>query len=367
MTSVIHLAHAGSLRRRFSVALAVGIAAAAMALLGGIARSPASAAVAVNLGTAAPFAVLAGTPNVSNTSNTIISGDLGIYPASAVTGFPPGLVENGTIFAGDAVAHGAQSDLTAAYLDAKGQPPSNANNYAQLGGLTLVPGVYNATSTMNLTGTVTLNAQDNPNAVFIFQAGESLVTATSSSVVLINEANPCNVFWQVTSSATLNGTTFQGSVLALTSATLGSGVTVDGRVLARNGLVSLIDDTISVPICTATPPPPPPPPVTTPPVTTPPVTTPPVTTPPVTTPPVTTPPVTTPLPPTISPSGEVIPVGAPETGAGGAARSGDNVLLVALGGAALFGAIAATGLAIRRRRVLFTRDGRGDSGLGEDE
>jgi hypothetical protein len=105
----------------------------------------------------------------------------------------------------------------------------------------------------------------------------------------------------------------------------------------------------------------------TPPVTTPPVTTPPVTTPPVTTPPVTTPPVTTPLPPTISPSGEVIPVGAPETGAGGAARSGDNVLLVALGGAALFGAIAATGLAIRRRRVLFTRDGRGDSGLGEDE
>jgi hypothetical protein len=113
--------------------------------------------------------------------------------------------------------------------------------------------VYKATSGLGLTGTVTLNAHNNPNAVFIFQAGSTLITASSSTVKLIGGAQACNVFWQVGSSATLGtNTTFVGSILALTSASVQTGATVDGRVLARNGQVSLDDNTITAPTCSTT-------------------------------------------------------------------------------------------------------------------
>jgi Ice-binding-like len=199
----------------------------------------------VNLGRAAPFAVLAGT-TVTNTGPTVVNGDLGVSPGTAVTGFPPGVV-NGTIHAGDATAAGAQVDLTAAYIDAASRTPTGVLP-AAIGGLTFTPGVYRAPAAVGLTGTVTLDAQGDPNAVFIFQIGSALTTASGSVVNLINGANPCNVFWQIGSSATLGtGSTFAGNILALTSITVTTGVTLNGRALARNGAVTLDSDLINRP------------------------------------------------------------------------------------------------------------------------
>jgi len=204
----------------------------------------------VGLGTAAPFAVLAGTPAVTNTGPTTITGDLGISPAAAVTGFPPGTV-NGTIHAADAVALQAKSDLVIAYNDAAGRTPVSVVAGGALGGKTLVPGVYNAGGvTLDLTGTLTLDGQNDANSVWVFQATSDLITASSSSIRFVNGGQPCNVFWQVTSSATLgSGSSFVGTILALTSITMNSGVTMEGRALARNGDVTLINDTIMRSTC----------------------------------------------------------------------------------------------------------------------
>ena len=206
----------------------------------------------VGLGTAAAFAVLAGTPAITNTGASTITGDVGIHPAAAVTGFPPGVV-NGTIHAADAVALQAKSDLVVAYDDAAGRTPATAVAGGTLGGLTLVGGVYNAGGvTLALTGTLTLDGQNDPNSAWIFQATSDLVTASSSTVAFINGAQPCNVFWQVTSSATLgSGSTFAGTILALTSITMASGVAMNGRALARNGDVTLINDSITRSTCAA--------------------------------------------------------------------------------------------------------------------
>lgn len=228
-----------------AVVLAIGLLATGRTVY-------AAGPVAVGLGTAAPFAVLAGTPDVSNTGATTITGDLGISPAAAVTGFPPGTV-SGTIHAADAVALQAQSDLVIAYDDAAGRTPATTVAGGTLGGMTLVAGVYNSSGfTLDLTGTLTLDGQNDPNAVWIFQATSDLITASSSSVAFINGGQPCNVFWQVTSSATLgSGSSFVGTILALTSITMDSGVTLDGRALARNGTVTLINDTITASACSA--------------------------------------------------------------------------------------------------------------------
>ena len=206
----------------------------------------------VGLGTATPFAVLAGS-TVTNTGPSVISGDLGLSPGSAVTGFPPGVVINGTEHVADAVALQAQTDLTTAYNDAAGRTPFTVVS-TDLGGQTLDPGVYHAASSMGLTGTVTLDAHGDPNAVFIFQMGSTLTTASNSTVSLINGAQACNVFWQVGSSATLGtDTTFVGSILALTSAAVQTGTTVAGRVLASNGAVTLDTNTITTPTCSGPP------------------------------------------------------------------------------------------------------------------
>ena len=230
-------AHAARLLVTAVTALAIGMLAAGQTAL---AAGPAP----VGLGTAAPFAVLAGTPAVTNTGPSVITGDLGISPGAAVTGFPPGIV-NGTIHKADAVAVQAKSDLVTAYTVAAGLPVTAT--HGALGGLTLVGGVYNAGGVaLDLTGTVTLDGQGDPNSVWVFQATSSLVTASSSKVALINGASPCNVFWQVTSSATLgSGSTFVGTIMALTSIAMASGVTVNGRALARNGDVTLINDKIN--------------------------------------------------------------------------------------------------------------------------
>lgn len=207
----------------------------------------------MGLGTAASFAVLAGT-TVTNVGPSVISGDLGVSPGSAVTGFPPGTVVDGTMHVTDAVALQAQADLTTGYNDAAGRSPVVDQTGVDLGGQTLVAGVYQAASAMALTGTVTLDAQGDPDAVFIFQAGSTLITASSSTVALIGGAQACNVFWQVGSSATLGtATSFVGSIMALTSATLQTGATLQGRVLARNGQVSLDTNTITRPSCSPPP------------------------------------------------------------------------------------------------------------------
>ena len=201
----------------------------------------------VGLGTAADFAVLAGSA-VTNTGPTTVNGNLGVSPGTAVSGFPPGTV-NGTIHAADAVAAQAQSDVTIAYNDAAGRTGASTVS-GDLGGQTLTPGIYNSGSSLGLTGTLTLDAQGDGNAVFIFQAGSTLTTASASRVSLIGGTDPCNVFWQVGSSATLGtNSTFTGTVLALTSITVTTGTTIDGRTLARNGAVTLDTNTITRTLC----------------------------------------------------------------------------------------------------------------------
>ena len=229
---------------RLSLLSVAVLAAMALFATGALAAQP-----QVGLGTADSFAVLAGS-TVTNTGPSTINGDLGVSPGTAITGFPPGTV-NGTIHATDAVAGQAQSDLTIAYDDAAGRTPA-ASVSADLGGSTLVAGVYKSASSLGLTGALTLDAEGDPNAVFIFQAGSSLTTASGSQVNLINGAQPCNVFWQIGSSATLGSSSaFTGNILALTSISLNDAVTLDGRALARNGAVTLINDTVTASHCAA--------------------------------------------------------------------------------------------------------------------
>ena len=212
--------------------------------------SPARAEGPVGLGTATSFAVLAG-QTVTNTGATVISGDVGVSPGSAVVGFPPAVINNGTQHVTDAVAAQAQVDLTAAYDDAAGRTPAVPIG-PDLSGLTLTTGVYSA-GAMSLTGTLILDGQNDPNASWVFQAASTLITGSSSVVSLINGANPCNVFWQVVSSATLGtGSTLVGTVMALTSISATTGATVTGRLLARNGAVTLDTNTINAPTGCAT-------------------------------------------------------------------------------------------------------------------
>jgi hypothetical protein len=216
---------------------------------------PTVAATAPTLGQAASFGVLANQA-ITNTGPSVVAGDLGISPnnASSVTGFtfstPPGPGQVlGTPHFADALALGAQNDVTTAYNDLAGQVCGTTIS-ADLGGSTLPPGVYCSGSTMGLTGTLTLDAQGDPNAVFIFQVGSSLTTASASSVSVINSGNSCNVFWQIGASATLGtGTTFVGNILALASITVTTGASVNGRALARTGAVTLDSNAVSVSVC----------------------------------------------------------------------------------------------------------------------
>jgi Ice-binding-like len=208
-------------------------------------------AAPVGLATAQPFVVLGGA-GVTNSGSSVLNGDLGVTPGTSLSGFGAPAVVNGATHDNDAVAAQAQADLTTAYNVAAGQPiaPGNDLTGVDLGGLTLSPGAYGYSTSAQLTGQLTLDAHGDPSAQFVFVIGSTLTTASASSVILTNGASPCNVFWKIGSSATFgSGTAFEGNVMALTSISLNSGVTVLGRALARNGEVTLIDDVLTLPGC----------------------------------------------------------------------------------------------------------------------
>ncbi len=242
-------------RKRLTKAVAAIIAAAAvLLLLMGAYLGTVEAATAPSLGSADSFAVLAGS-TVTNTGATIVNGNLGVSPLTAVTGFPPGVVvPPGTIHAGDALAGQAQSSLTTAYNNLAGQPCNIDLTGQDLGGLTLTSGVYCFPNTSaQLTGPLTLDAQNNANAVFVFKIGSTLTTASSSSVKIINGGNGCKVFWQVGSSATLGtATAFKGNILAQASITLGTSANISpGRALARTAAVTMDTNSVTMAPCVA--------------------------------------------------------------------------------------------------------------------
>ena len=203
------------------------------------------------LGTACNFGILGGTPVVSSVGLTkVTGGDVGIWPAASITGFPPGTT-TGAFHAGDAVAMAAQGDLTTAYNNAAAAP-GGAILPADIGGLTLAPGVYKTTSSqpsLGITGNLTLSGA--ANGVWIFQVVSTLTTAAGNSqVIMAGGGQSKNVFWQIGSSATLGtNTTFSGNIMALASITVNTGATLNGRALARNGAVTLDTNQVNVPTC----------------------------------------------------------------------------------------------------------------------
>jgi hypothetical protein len=233
-----------------------GIAAAVAALSLFMLAAPAAHAAppTPDLGSAANFAAVAAT-TITNTGPTAVTGDLGVWPGTAVVGFPPGVVD-GTIHANDGPAQTAAADVLTAYNDAAGQPCEHLLSDPDLGGDTLLPGVYCCTTpAVGLTGTLTLDAQGDPNAAWLFQTGTTLTTASNSAVVLINGVTPCNndnITWQVGSSATLgSATSFVGNILASASVTLNTGAVSSGGLYGHTGAVTM--DTNRVSTCAGAP------------------------------------------------------------------------------------------------------------------
>jgi hypothetical protein len=203
----------------------------------------------VPLGSAANFEILASS-TVTNTGPTIITGgDLGLSPGTAVTGFPPGVITLPAVMhAADAIAAQGKFDLAIAYDYAEGLPGA-AFLPLEISGLTFTPGLYKSATSVSLSiGNVTLDAQGNANAVFIFQVGSTLTTIGSTQVVLAGAAQAKNIFWQIGSSATLGTySVFKGTIMALASITVNTGANLEGRALARNAAVTLDTNTVTAP------------------------------------------------------------------------------------------------------------------------
>lgn len=229
--------------------LAVGLAAVLVSVGAGTANA---AGTAIPLGDAYTFAVLAG-QGVTATGTNVLNGDLGTWPNPSITG-PGTITVNGTNHGDGPVSAQAQIDLTSAYVNAAGQGPTQPIA-AGLDGLTLTPDVYNHASQLLLSGgELILDAQGDPNAVWVFQSDGDIVVEANSQVTLINGAQACNVYWQATSSASFNtDVNFVGTVMALTSITAATGGDFTGRLLARNGSVTLDSNTVTVAPCATAP------------------------------------------------------------------------------------------------------------------
>ena len=221
--------------------LIIGLAVAAMF----VSHDATAVQTPVPLGSTSPFAVLAAT-TVTTVPTTTINGDLGVSPGNTVTGAP---IVNGTLHLGDPIAAQAQLDLTIAYNNAAGRTLDAVLVAGNLGGLTLAPGLYKSATSLEISsGDLTLDAQGDPNAVWVFQMGSTLITTVGRQVILTGGAQAANIFWQVGSSATIGGSSvFKGNILALASITMNTGATLDGRALAQNGAVALDANTITVP------------------------------------------------------------------------------------------------------------------------
>ena len=204
-----------------------------------------------SLGAASRFSVLGGS-TVTSTGLTVVTGDLGVWPGLAVTGFGPGVVIGGTIDRGTAVSAAGQGSLTALYDALKGAACRTDMSGIDLSGKTLGPGVYCFTSSaaISTVGTLTLDAGGDPNAFWIFQIASTLTTPDTSAVNVINGGSACNVFWAVGSSATIGKSNrFEGNIVALDSITVQTGSNVSGRALARTGAVTLDTNAIGFTTC----------------------------------------------------------------------------------------------------------------------
>lgn len=238
-------------RTRARAALTAAAVTGALALM--LAPTAATAATTIDgpidLGTAAPFSVLAAS-TVTNTGLSVINGDVGLSPETSITGFPPGVI-NGTVHATDTIAAQAQADLTTAYNVAAGLTPM-ASGLGDLTGASLTPGVY-AGGELSLSGALTLAGT--AESVWVFQAASTLTIGSGARITMTGEASVCNVFWQVGSSATIGSSAqFVGTVMADVSVTAQTAATIEGRLLARTGAVTLDTNLITAPEGCTTPP-----------------------------------------------------------------------------------------------------------------
>jgi hypothetical protein len=198
----------------------------------------------VFLGSAGTYAVL-GASTVTSTGPTVVNGDLGVWPGTAYVAGTPAATVNGSVHAGDVIAQHAQASAAIAYNDAAGRSTAPITVAGDLGGKTLAPGLYKSTSSLSLTGTVTLHG----SGVYIFQIASALTVSNGGTVVLSGGATADNVFWQVGSSATLGTSAdFKGTIMALASVTLATGARLDGRALALNAAVTLDSNSVTIPI-----------------------------------------------------------------------------------------------------------------------
>jgi len=195
------------------------------------------------LGTSSSYAVLAST-TITSTGTTILTGDLGLSPGTAVTGSP---TVTGSSHINDPTAATARADATTAYNQLAALTATQSLT-GDLGGRTLTPGIYNFGTSAGLTGTLTLDGLNQVAPLFVFQIGSTLTTATSSSMVLTNNASAGNVWFQVGSSATFGtGSSIAGTFISSASDTLVTGVTVNGRIFALTGAITLDTSHVSVP------------------------------------------------------------------------------------------------------------------------